>query len=549
LKNAVLSVVIGTTLGGVTFFAFPLAGCFGQGHVSLAGLAAGVVAGSLSAVVVTFAAVVQGVGQVLSGAVQTLPALKAAFSNMMWDEQTEEWTVYYMSVEREELAAREKKHKEHRTVRSTGYYDLLNVRQDASQSEIKKAYYRLAKELHPDKNPGSAHAADKFRHLHGVYRILKDDDKRANYDAYGERDSDSDESSSSSSSSLSQFDFDAYTFFAVLFGSQLVETYIGELAVPSVVDQLVKLTQSNVKTDLLPNLLLDGSPDYSYKRQKRQLEISLNLLERVSDFENEMLSKEAFRESCILEAERIAESPSGEKFLVSIGSTLAWEAGQYLGFSKPFWSWPRGCYYLVRKQIRGLIYAASCAFKTVGICWSTYVAVQEQIKERDAGNNENNANEGVEEMLPAILELTWSFNMLDISSTLNGACRRLFADADADSLTRKKRGEAVQILGEEFLRRGIGSQTSRKETKGDAEHNIKARLEVAMQVSRMKVSESVNQLLLIHSFEALAVHQKPTFCMLLIVREMIAIDSHLFSRLGKRARCSKGFGSYDKAKE
>jgi hypothetical protein len=100
----------------------------------------------------------------------------------------------------------------------------------------------------------------------------------------------------------------------------------------------------------------------------------------------------------------------------------------------------------------------------------------------------------VETMLPELLELAWSFNMLDISSTLNGVCRRLFADAGADSLTRKKRAEAIQILGEEFLKRGNSndgstrSQTSScKVTERDAE-DVKARLEVAFQVSLMKVS-------------------------------------------------------------
>jgi curved DNA-binding protein CbpA len=499
LKNAVTSIAIGSTIGGISLLIMPVAGWYQSAAANAAaanssssggwsGLLAGAVAGAVSGATVTFLGVMNGSYQVVAGLFTTFSAIVAAWQGTrIWDDAAEAWVVYDLKAEMDEIsAAGDNSNKERNTsVRDMGYYDLLQVPSNASAKEIKKAYYRQAKELHPDKNPGNDEAAEQFRHLHTVYRILSDDEKRATYDAWGEKSVDD----SSESAFLQQFD--PFTFFAVLFGSQLVETYIGELAMPSVVDQLMKLVSSQ---DVTNNMLLNGS---DYKRRKRQLEISLNLLERVKDFVDGALSKEAFRESCTAEAEHIAESPFGEEFLVSIGSTLAWEAGQYVAFSRYILGWTNGCYYFARKKLRRLVYGASSAFKAISFFRSAYVAFRGQTEIDGATTDttpEKYAQEQVEKMLPEMLELAWSFNTMDISSTLNAVCRRLFADAGADSLTRKKRAEAIQILGKEFLKRGNSNDgsarsqsSSCKVTERDAEH-IKARLEVAFQASLMKAS-------------------------------------------------------------
>lgn len=65
-------------------------------------------------------------------------------------------------------------------------YDVLEVSKDADESEIKKAYYRLAKEHHPDKNPDRhEEATEKFKEIQEAYEVLKDPNKRANYDRFG----------------------------------------------------------------------------------------------------------------------------------------------------------------------------------------------------------------------------------------------------------------------------------------------------------------------------------------------------------------------------
>src|ERR1700741_4526960 len=68
-------------------------------------------------------------------------------------------------------------------------YSQLNVARGASEAEIKKAYRKLAKELHPDKNKDNPKATERFSKVTQAYDILTDKDKRAQYDR-GEIDED-----------------------------------------------------------------------------------------------------------------------------------------------------------------------------------------------------------------------------------------------------------------------------------------------------------------------------------------------------------------------
>jgi molecular chaperone DnaJ len=66
------------------------------------------------------------------------------------------------------------------------FYELLGVPRSASSEDIKKAYRRRARELHPDANPGDANAAERFKELARAYQVLSDDQQRARYDQFGE---------------------------------------------------------------------------------------------------------------------------------------------------------------------------------------------------------------------------------------------------------------------------------------------------------------------------------------------------------------------------
>jgi curved DNA-binding protein len=64
-------------------------------------------------------------------------------------------------------------------------YELLGVSRSASEDEIQKAYRKLARQWHPDRNPGDKAAEEKFKDIAAAYEILSDKQKRAQYDQFG----------------------------------------------------------------------------------------------------------------------------------------------------------------------------------------------------------------------------------------------------------------------------------------------------------------------------------------------------------------------------
>lgn len=65
------------------------------------------------------------------------------------------------------------------------YYEVLGVSREASESDIKKAYRKLALQYHPDRNPGDTQAEERFKEAAEAYSVLGDGEKRARYDRFG----------------------------------------------------------------------------------------------------------------------------------------------------------------------------------------------------------------------------------------------------------------------------------------------------------------------------------------------------------------------------
>ena len=66
------------------------------------------------------------------------------------------------------------------------YYEILGVKRDASGDEIKKAFRRLARKYHPDRNKGDKNAEARFKEINEAHNVLINKDKRAQYDRFGE---------------------------------------------------------------------------------------------------------------------------------------------------------------------------------------------------------------------------------------------------------------------------------------------------------------------------------------------------------------------------
>jgi len=68
------------------------------------------------------------------------------------------------------------------------YYEILGVKKDASQDDLKKAFRHLARKYHPDLNKGSKEAEEKFKEINEAYQVLSDPQKKAQYDQVGHAD-------------------------------------------------------------------------------------------------------------------------------------------------------------------------------------------------------------------------------------------------------------------------------------------------------------------------------------------------------------------------
>jgi len=72
--------------------------------------------------------------------------------------------------------------------RAKNLYDALGVSKTVSQDELKRAYRKLARQYHPDTNPGDKEAEERFKEIQGAYDVLSDPEKRKQYDTFGSAD-------------------------------------------------------------------------------------------------------------------------------------------------------------------------------------------------------------------------------------------------------------------------------------------------------------------------------------------------------------------------
>ena len=91
----------------------------------------------------------------------------------------------------------------------------------ASAGEIKKAYYKKALKVHPDKHPGDADAAAQFQKIGAAYRVLGDADARRRYDDTG----------AAADAEDGQAPWDPRVYFSLVFGSEGFVKYVGELQI------------------------------------------------------------------------------------------------------------------------------------------------------------------------------------------------------------------------------------------------------------------------------------------------------------------------------
>ena len=436
----------------------------------------------------------------------------------VYDAETKQWRFYYIEDELKQLESKAAEfgatatpststvggQDDERKVFDRQYYDLLDISTNADAGQIKKAYYKKARSCHPDRNPDDPDAAKKFQALGHAYQVLSNDQSRAYYDKNGPQEANAAETNAN--------EIDPFVFFNVMFGSSLVEPYVGELWIAqtaaeamSDTDAMEEFTKLEAKAQLdkdseeakkaeeerherLMEKLKELKIKNEYTQKRRQVKIAHNLKERLKGFS--LSSQTEFITEARQEAEKIAAGAYGSLYCITIGYALLLQAEEFLGNEKtPFGI---GGFAARTKQSTA---ALGSNFKLFGAALSAAThgakAMQEAEnlqksamekktseegaeKKGDVGNEEatkddaepsidpaaaEKLSETFDASLPAILNLTWAINKRDIQRTLREACPKVFQDASTNDNPKScrsvkaaqlLRAEAMKILGHEF---------------------------------------------------------------------------------------------------
>eukprot|EP00584_Thalassiosira_punctigera_P011116 CAMPEP_0172528338 /NCGR_PEP_ID=MMETSP1067-20121228/2767_1 /TAXON_ID=265564 ORGANISM="Thalassiosira punctigera, Strain Tpunct2005C2" /NCGR_SAMPLE_ID=MMETSP1067 /ASSEMBLY_ACC=CAM_ASM_000444 /LENGTH=618 /DNA_ID=CAMNT_0013312229 /DNA_START=136 /DNA_END=1995 /DNA_ORIENTATION=- len=528
ISSGLKSVTKGTVAGVASLIAQPIAGAQEGG---IKGFFGGLATGVASAVALPVTGVCVGAYQVGRGVANSVEAVSASKAGMQWDQEKREWIFYYLNKDKEEVEELEAALKAEKAGTTSGedpakmdlnekkvkdreFYDLLGVSTNASAGNIKKAYYKEARKCHPDKCPNDPEAATKFQNLGHAYQILSNEQTRANYDKNGKPDS------NSADANLAN-EIDPLVFFAVMFGSHLVEPYVGELWIATTADTMMKDAMEQQQAMDMENMteeeaaaLLAGkttSEEMLLKQRKREVKCALNLREKIMPYlevkdEDDVLN---FRASIQNEAAKIANTSFGATFLVTIGFALQVEGEEFLGFQNTAlgvgghaarWKKTRKNTQNNWKLMGAGINAATTGRKAMKEVEAAQRAMEEKKakesleKGLDDGSNEGEsamdeeqarvAAQKLEETIPALLELAWAINIRDISRTLKHACKKLFTDAEVPMVTRIQRAEAIRLVGDEFY--NIGKERGGEKYSVKDAADIKARAEVAVMTTMAK---------------------------------------------------------------
>lgn len=198
LASGLKSALKGTAAGAVSLVAQPIIGAQESG---VKGFFSGLAAGIVSGVALPVSGIAIGMYQIGRGIANTSESMGKGKEGYHWDEESRTWITYDLSEEIAEIERLEeeaklagdsssssappgggKNGKNGKKVKDSEFYDLLNVQPSASSSDIKKAYYKVARVWHPDKNPGDDTAAAKFQAIGQAYQTLSNDQLRAAYD-------------------------------------------------------------------------------------------------------------------------------------------------------------------------------------------------------------------------------------------------------------------------------------------------------------------------------------------------------------------------------
>jgi len=315
-------------------------------------------------------------------------------------------------------------------VKDTEYYDLLGVSPSASGGGIKKAYYKLALKLHPDKNPNDPEAAQKFQQVGAAYQVLSNPTLREKYDREGKEE-------------VGSLDMmDASAFFAMVFGSEEFEPLVGPL-------KLATMASSDHEV---------SDEESTLRQRHREVQCAVNLrdmLEPYHKVNGDAADAKTFApeddDSLLARAQNLASTPFGEELLHVIGYVYVTAGQKQLGREQPF-GIPG---HLVSLQQKGHIWGTRFDAFGAGIkaAWEQHKLSKNMEDAKDAKEDENAPpNPAQAQFMLRMLEALWKISVLDIESTLRSACHKVLHDHSVEPSEITRRARALSGIGEIFMK-------------------------------------------------------------------------------------------------
>ncbi|CAJ1385262.1 unnamed protein product [Effrenium voratum] len=301
------------------------------------GFAKGCGTGLATCVGSTVAGTLVGSGQIVRGVVNTPGAIFRTARGEVWNPEKRRWEKDWYSLpdeaaevlgnseaSEEATSSGSRPSRPARKVAHRELYDLLGVAPEASEAEIRKAFYKKSLALHPDKNPDNPEATKQFQAVSDAYRILGDDDRRRAYDELGK-----------DTAAANMPKIEPVVFFAALFGTHHFEPYVGRLRLAQDIDTDM---QSMMREIVTAEDEESGQVDIlkvsrAHKRmqvleRQRQVQCAVDLARRLDSCAE--ATWEADRKA---EAKHLSEVPFGAEMLYHIGWLYVNGAEQWLAGS------------------------------------------------------------------------------------------------------------------------------------------------------------------------------------------------------------------------